>query len=178
MSEETGTTSRPTDPIGRALYQISRVLAILGGVLLFLIAAMASVSIIGRFLFSAPIPGDFELVAIGTGVAVFAFLPWCQLTRGNVIVDFFMSTAPVRAKVFFDIIGSLMYLAIGVLLTWRMIYGGIDMYNYGERSMTINFPRWTTFPVSVLFMSFLVIVIVYTIGRSIAEMRAGQFIDE
>jgi hypothetical protein len=44
--------------------------------------------------------------------------------------------------------------------------------------MTINFPRWTTFPPSVLLMSFLVIVIVYTIGRSIAELRAGRYLDD
>ena len=59
-----------------------------------------------------------------------------------------------------------------------MIFGGIDMYNFSEKSMTINFPRWTTFPISVLFMSFLVVVIVYTIWRSIAETRAGRFFDE
>ena len=178
MSEEPGTASRPTDPVGRVLYKISRILAILGGVLLFAIAMMMSVSITGRFFFSAPVPGDFELVAIGTGVAVFAFLPWCQLTRGNVIVDFFMANASVRAKAFFDTLGGFMYLAIGVLLTWRMVYGGIDMYNYGERSMTINFPRWTTFPISILFMSFLCIVVVYTVGRSIAETRTNKMIDQ
>ena len=57
-----------------------------------------------------PVPGDFELVAIGTGLAVFAFLPWCQMTRGNVLVDFFMSAAPVRAKTVCDVIGGVFYL--------------------------------------------------------------------
>ena len=37
-----------------------------------------------------------------------------------------------------DALGALIYLIIGAILTWRMIYGGIDMYNYSEKSMTIN----------------------------------------
>ena len=58
-----------------------------------------------------------------------------------------------------------------------MVYGGIDMYNYGEKSLTINFPRWTTFPVSVLFMSWLVVVTIYTVGRGVAEVKAGRYFD-
>ena len=74
--------------------------------------------------------------------------------------------------------GGLIYLLIAALLTWRMIFGGIDMYNYNELSMTINFPRWTTFPISIAMMAFLTVVIIYTIGRSIAEMRAGRYFDK
>lgn len=178
MAEGMEHFSRPADPVGRALYRIARIFAILGGILLCLVGLMTTVSIVGRFVFSAPVPGDFELVAIGTGLSVFAFLPWCQLMRGNVIVDFFMDKAPTRAKAFCDTVGGLLYLGIGALLTWRMVFGGIDMYKYNESSMTIGFPRWTTFPISILLMGFLVIVVIYTIFRSIAETRAGRFFDE
>lgn len=178
MSESPIQDNRPADPFGRVLYRISRALAIAGGVVLCVLALMTTISVAGRSLLASPVPGDFEIVAIGMGLAIFAFLPWCQLTRGNVLVDFFMVRAPVRTKAFFDIVGGIFYLAIAVILTWRMVYGGIDMYQYSEKSMTINFPRWTTFPPSVLMMAFLVVVIVYTVGRSIAEMRAGRFFDE
>lgn len=175
MSEGPSETVRPTDPVGRVLYSVAKWLAIVGGILLCLMALLTTLSVTGRSLFLAPVPGDFELVAIGTGLAVFSFLPWCQMTRGNVLVDFFMSAAPVRAKTACDIVGGVFYLIIASLLTWRMIFGGLDMYNYAEKSMTINFPRWTTFPPSILMLGFLVIVIAYTIWRSIGETRAGQF---
>lgn len=178
MSEGPNVSVRPTDPVGRVLYSVSKWLAIIGGILLCLMALLTTVSVIGRSAFLAPVPGDFELVAIGTGLAVFAFLPWCQMTRGNVLVDFFMIAAPVRAKTVCDVIGGVFYLIIASLLTWRMIFGALDMYNYAEKSMTINFPRWTTFPPSILMLGFLVIVIAYTVWRSIGETRAGQFIDD
>lgn len=178
MSEIPEKRVLPTDPMGRFLYRTARWLAVLGGLLLCGVAALTTLSVTGRAAASAPVPGDFELVAIGTGLAVFAFLPYCQLTRGNVLVDFFMARAPTRAKTVCDAIGGLLYLAVASILTWRMIFGGIDMYNYSERSMTINFPRWTTFPISVLLMSFLVVAIAYTIARSVAETRAGRYFDE
>tara|TARA_A100001037_G_scaffold295577_1_gene314868 strand:- start:2555 stop:3106 length:552 start_codon:yes stop_codon:yes gene_type:complete len=178
VSESAAEHSRPTDPVGRVLYRISKWLAIAGGVVLSAMAVLTTISVTGRSVILQPIPGDFEIVAIGTGLAVFAFLPWCQMMRGNVLVDFFMSPAPIRARIFSDIIGGIIYLAIAIVLTWRMVFGGIDMYQYNELSMTINFPRWTTFPISVVMLAFLVVVIVYTIGRSIVEIRAGRYFSE
>ena len=178
MSELANTNTRPTDPVGRVLYIISKWMAVCGGVLLFILAILTTVSVFGRKFLDAPVPGDFELVAIGTGLTVFACLPYCQLTRGNVLVDFFMSSAPIRAKTIADTIGGLIYLGAGTMLTWRMIYGAIDMHDVNEVAMTIGFPRWTTFPISIVFMSFLVITIIYTISRSIAETKANQYFNE
>ena len=178
MSEIDDTKARPTDPLGRVLYLISKWMAVFGGVILFILAILTTISVFGRKFLDAPVPGDFELVAIGTGVAVFACLPYCQLMRGNVLVDFFMNNAPTRAKTIADIIAGLIFLAIGLMLTWRMIYGAIDMHDVNEVSMTIGFPRWSTFPISIVFMSFLVIIIIYTLGRSIAETRANRYFNE
>ena len=178
MSEIGDTKARPTDPVGRVLYFISRWMAVFGGVILFILAVLTTISVFGRKFFDTPVQGDFELVAIGTGVAVFACLPYCQLMRGNVLVDFFMNNAPTRAKTIADIFAGIIFLAIGLMLTWRMIYGAIDMHDVNEVSMTIGFPRWTTFPISIIFMSFLVIIIIYTLGRSIAETRANRYFNE
>ncbi|MGI9422493.1 MAG: TRAP transporter small permease [Hyphomicrobiaceae bacterium] len=178
MAEGSQRKSPPADQFGRVLFTISRVLAILGGILLFLIAILTTASVIGRATVLGPIPGDFELVAIGTGVAVFAMLPYCQMTRGNVLVDFFMSPAPTSVKAFCDLLGNIAYLLIAMLITWRMFYGAIDMYKYNELSMTINFPRWTTFPISICCLGFLCIVIAYSISRSFIEMKRGEYLDQ
>ena len=117
MSEIQADASRPAGKVGRVLYSTSRILAVFGGGLLCILALLTTVSVIGRSFFDYPVPGDFELVAIGTGVAVFAILPYCQMTRGNVIVDFFMTRAPDRAKAFFDMVGNIIFSIIAALLT-------------------------------------------------------------
>lgn len=175
MAEVRGGEIRPTDKVGRFLFRVTRAVALAGGVVLALLAAMTAVSVTGRSFLNAPIPGDFELIEIGLSVAIFAFLPYCQLVRANVIVDFFMERAPVRVKAFFDAIGSLVFVAIAALLLWRHSLGAVDMYNVGETSMILGVPRWWSFPAAVACLALLVAVCVYTLRRSIREMRAGKF---
>lgn len=178
MPEQPAAPVRPIDLVGRTLLVGARALAVFGGFVLFAMAVVTAVSVTGRAAFSMPIPGDFEVVSIGTGIAVFAFLPYCHLMRGNVVVDFFMAGAPTRAKTICDAAGNLVYLLIAGVLTWRLALGGIDMYRYSEKTITINFPRWTTFPLSVLLMACLVVVIAYTLWRSLAETRANSYFDD
>ena len=174
MSEEIDTLARPTDPVGRVLYSICKALALFGGFIVCAVALMATISVIGRASISAPVPGDVEMIEIGTSTAVFAFLPYCQLMRGNVLVDFFMTWAPQRTKSFCDAIGSLIYFLVGSLLTWRLIAGGVDMYGYAEVTGVISFPRWISFPYATVCMAILLATIMYTLGNNVAEARGKR----
>lgn len=178
MSEGAETTYRPTDKVGRVLYRLSAGLAMFGGIVIGAMSVVILANILGRAFLNASITGNIELVELGTCTAVFAFLPYCQLMRDNVIVDFIMSKTPNRAKTVCDAIGSLMYLAVGTILTWRLVLGGVDMYKYNETTSTLAFPRWMSFPYATVCMALLIAVIVYTLWRSIAETRAGRFFDE
>ena len=166
--------ARPTDPVGRALFKVTRIFALLGGLVLCAMALLTAVSVTGRSFFNLPVTGDFELIAIGTGVAVFAFLPYCQLMRENVIVDFFLSGAPFRVRTSFDTVGNLLYGAIIALLTWRTGLGGIDLYHDDQMTMILEIPRWWTFPAAMLCLVLLLTVCVYTVVRSINETRANR----
>ncbi|MGQ0676059.1 MAG: TRAP transporter small permease subunit, partial [Rhodospirillales bacterium] len=95
--------------IGRALSSLSRGFAIAGGLVLTALTVLSVVSIGARVAVGKPVPGDFELVEMGGGVAVFAFLAYCHLKRGNVIVDFFTMRASARHKLLLDLVGHLIY---------------------------------------------------------------------
>jgi TRAP-type C4-dicarboxylate transport system permease small subunit len=171
MSESEHTVPRPTDPVGRVLWQVTRSLAILGGALCCAMAAMITVSVSGRYLFSAPIPGDYDLVAIMSGCAVFAFLPYCQLVRGNVVVDFFTTGITPRNRAILDAAGSLFYLLIAILFTWRLYFGMLELRSNGEVLANFNFYRWWTVPLNVFCMIVLIAVIGYTLARDIDEAK-------
>jgi len=176
MAAEPQEDTRPTDPVGRVLYRIAWVLALIGGLLVCGMAGLTTVSVIGRSLFASPIPGDYEIVGVLNGVAIFAFLPYCQLMSGNVIVDFFTMKASPRLKGLFDAFGSLIYLAIGALLTWRLYYGAIDMHRYNEVTTTVSFPRWSTFPLAIFCMVVLLLVTLYTAWRNLRTARLSPAI--
>jgi TRAP-type C4-dicarboxylate transport system permease small subunit len=171
-------SARPTDKVGRVLYKLSAGLALFGSFVIAAMAAVVAVNVTWRATSLGSLPGIIDLVELLTNTAIFAFLPYCQIMRENVIVDFILTKAPTRAKTICDAFGSLMFIVVGCLLTWRTTLGGFDMYRYNESFTTLGFPRWMSFPYAVACMSLLVTVCIYTFSRSIAETRANKFFDE
>lgn len=163
MSEESTDRSR----LRRVLEQGSTALALAGGLVLTSIMLMSILSIAGRWLLSRPVPGDFELVEIGSGLAIFLFLPACQLRGANVIVDFFTTGLGPRAQAWLDASGALLYTLAAGLFAWRLVFGGLDYVSYGERTMVLGLPLWLSFVLIVPAMVWLVLVAAYTTSRHV-----------
>jgi TRAP-type C4-dicarboxylate transport system permease small subunit len=157
--------------LGRTLQRAATAVALIGGAILFALTLLTVISVIGRAAFSAPIPGDFELVEIGMAVAIFAFLPYCQIVRGNVIVDLFTTRASPRTRALLDAAGNLIYTAIAALLTWRGALGGLEVRGYGETTMVLRVPVWWGYVPAVLCLALLTLVCAYTTWRSLREAR-------
>jgi TRAP-type C4-dicarboxylate transport system permease small subunit len=128
--------------VARVLGGLARAFALAGGALLVAITGMSVVSIAGRALLAKPVPGDFELVQVGCGAAIAAFLPYCQLQRGNIIVDFFTVRAPRRVQAALDAFGALLLAAVMALLAWRTTVGLLTVKAAGEITMIVGFPVW------------------------------------
>lgn len=126
----------------RLLDGLARAFAFAGGALLVAITGMSVGSIAGRTLLGTPVPGDFELVQVGCGAAIAAFLPYCQLRRGNIIVDFFTVRAPKRVQATLDAFGALGLTAVMALLAWRTAAGMLAIKAAGEVTMIVGFPVW------------------------------------
>lgn len=118
--------------------------ALAGGLILSAIMITTVASVVGRY-FGKGITGDFELTAAFSGAAVALFLPWCQYTQGNIIVDFFTSKASDSTRFLLDRIGAL---AIGVMMAlfaWRTFLGLLSAKNSGSGSMLLGFPEWIVY---------------------------------
>jgi TRAP-type C4-dicarboxylate transport system permease small subunit len=130
-----------TGPFGRALEAACKLLALAGGAILAALALMSVASIGGR-LVARPIQGDFELVQLGCAVAIAFFLPYCQLTRSNIIVDFFTVRTAVRSQHVLDAIGAALLALMMALIAWRTGAGTLSMKAGGETSMIMGVPLW------------------------------------
>ena len=131
------------------LLRLSGALAIFGGLLLTAGAVLTVVSVSGRYLFSSPIQGDVEMVELAAAAAIASFLPYCQMKRGHVIVDFFTSNAPERIRAGLDLIASLVFAYCAGLITWRLSLGGMDMFQFNDQTMVLGIPTWYSFAVMV-----------------------------
>jgi TRAP-type C4-dicarboxylate transport system permease small subunit len=162
----------PADLPGRWLFRLAFGLAIAGGALMVALIAMVVASILGRGLFSAPISGDFELVAMGTGIAVSLALPYCHINRGNVIVDLFLARAPLAVRVGCDVLGSLLLAVLAAVLAWRTVLGATDMIAYREVTIILAIPVWWAFPFVILSLGLLAVCALYTAWRDARGLLA------
>ncbi len=162
--------------VGRVVEGLARGLAIAGGLVLVALAVMAVVSITGRAfskLGLGPVPGDFELIEAGCGVAVFAFLPWCQFRRGHVTVDVLEPYLPARLWAALAVIGNVAMTAVAAIVAWQLWFGFLDKLAYGETSMILRMPVWWGYAAGWFAALVFVLTCVYTVWRSLNEAITG-----
>ncbi|MBC7939155.1 MAG: TRAP transporter small permease [Chitinophagaceae bacterium] len=129
----------------RLLENLAKLCAVLAGVLLIVITLMTCISLVGRNTTGWSIVGAFELSGSAAGAAIALFMPWCQVRRGNIIVDFFTARASPATQQALDRLGALMLAAAMGLMTWRTSVGGMNAWTSQAGSMMMGFPEWIVY---------------------------------
>ena len=129
----------------KTLEQLAKLCAVIAGVLLTVITLITCVSLIGRNTTGWSIVGAFELTGFAAGAAIALFMPWCQVRRGNIIVDFFTARASPATQDKLDRLGALTLALVMGLLTWRTAIGGLNAWNSQAGSMMMGFPEWVVY---------------------------------
>ena len=122
----------------RILEGLSAALALAGGAILAGIALLTTASILGRWLFATPIFGDVELVQTGCAMMIALALPYCQLKRAHIIVDFFTQGARPAVRGALDAFGSVALGLVCLVLAWRAGVGVAEMREAGETTMVLG----------------------------------------
>jgi TRAP-type C4-dicarboxylate transport system permease small subunit len=131
-------------PAGRALLALSKYVAMGGGLVFVFLVAMEIVSIVGRKLFSAPVPGDVEILQMCAAFASAAFFAYCHLIGGDVKVDFFTHNIAPHRVALLDAVGSLLVGVFGALIAWRTWAGAMSLKDAGVTSAVLGWPQWVS----------------------------------
>ena len=135
------------------IYRLARWAAIVGGIVLVALTIMIVVSIVGRSLIGlglAPVSGDFELVEMGTAVAVLLFLPWTYLKGGHATVDLLNTHLPAWARRGVLMISDLLMLAVWLLMTWKLFEVMLEKKQYMETTFILQMPLWWAYAACVV----------------------------
>ena len=165
----------------RMIEALARALAIAGGMVLVALTVLVVVSITGRALLTlgfgvGPVPGDFELVEAGTGFAVFAFMPWCQLKRGHATVDLFTNMLSAGANRVIDLVTEILMTLVLGLIAWRLYAGTVDKFSYGETTFILQYPVWWPLAASLVAAVIAVVVSFYLTVIRVVEVKTGRAI--
>ena len=155
--------------VAKSVERLCDAFALAGGLVLCAIALVTVFSVLGRKFFGSALAGDFEIVEIGCAMAVSLFLPYCQLNKGNVIVDFFTLKAPPGVRRWLDTAGCALLTLVAMLMTWRLCAGGISLYSSNDQTMVLQVGTWWAFLVVVPSMALLSAVGILTAVRSLRD---------
>ncbi len=133
----------------KILQNLAKLCAILAGLLLTGITLMTCISLVGRNTTGATLVGDFELTGIATGAAIALFMPYCQIQRGNIIVDFFTTRLSHETNARLDRFGALLLALVFAFLAWRTALGGLNSYGTHSETQILGFPEWTVYAAMV-----------------------------
>jgi len=152
-------------PGGRALLAATKYLAIAGGLVFVALVIMSIVSITGRKLMSAPVPGDVEILQMCAAFAASCFFAYCHLINGDVKVDFFTHNMAPRKVEAMDAFGSLLVMLFGLVIAWRTAAGAINVKDVGETSAILGWPVWIAQGLMVPGFVMLAVAGAYTFTR-------------
>ncbi len=159
-----------TGPIG-LVCRIIIAWALFGGVVLLGIVAVNSYSILADAIANRPFPGDFELTEMGAAIAVFCFLPYCQLVGANVSADIFtMNAGPVKIAIM-SILAAVAAILFSALLLWRMSAGLVDYMEYSEFTGILEIPIWWAFIPALISLFLLFCASLITFYDQIHELK-------
>jgi len=133
----------------RVIERVSNAFTVISGILIVLMAFIASYGVIRRYVFESPEPYSYELsmmFLLWTFVLALAYL---EKLDSHLRVDFVVVLLPKRIRTFFlNVIGPLAGFIFCAVLTWEGWTVAMYSLEIGEKSMSI----WAVplFPVKIV----------------------------
>jgi TRAP-type C4-dicarboxylate transport system permease small subunit len=124
----------------RYLTAATRVLFYIAGIGITGMLLLILGDVIGIKVFSKPVRGGIEFVSFLSVVTIAFAVPFTQVMRGHVSVDFIVEHFPRRVKLVIDTVTILFSIALFLMLTWYTFKYAADLRSSGEVSMTQKIP--------------------------------------
>lgn len=120
------------------LRRVEGLLGVIAALTLFGLMMLTCVDVVGRYFFSRPLPGGFELTELAMGALIFTSLPLVTMRRQHVRVDLIDHIVPASVQVvqqtLLDVVAAVCMGAIA----WRLWVRAADMALAGETTATLQ----------------------------------------
>ena len=149
----------PAGWIACLVHDLARMAALAGGGLL-LAAGLLTIGAIGFRLLARwgeiawlpeaiarPLAAHTELVGPAIAIAAFAFLPYAQIRRTHVRIDFITAGLPVRARAWLTAAADLALAIVAAVLARQTGLAAQELAGYGQTTMVLRLPEaWAYWP--------------------------------
>ena len=109
-------------------YPTSRIVNIVGAIVLAIMMFLVAADVTLRYAFNLPIRGSVELVELMMIVVVFLAVAYTASQKGHVSIELVVSRFPQRVQAVLDVFTSILSLGFIVLIIWRSMARGYTMW--------------------------------------------------
>lgn len=128
--------------VDRWFFRFESLLNLLGGITIFLLVFLATVNILGRWLFSAPISGYVDWVEQAMAFIAFLGIAYTQRMGGHIRMDIVVGQFRGRWLWFTELLTTALMLMVTVVLIYGSYLHFWRAYSIGDSSLDINLPTW------------------------------------
>jgi TRAP-type C4-dicarboxylate transport system permease small subunit len=119
---------------------INRFIAKVGACFLIPLMLITSTDVLGRDLFSSPIPGTIELSQYLLAIFILLGIAYTQQVKGYVEVTLLTSRLPPRARSILSIIATLLSLFVFFILVWQGWVVGMEERTVSDMLRVPQYP--------------------------------------
>ncbi|MEZ5450982.1 MAG: TRAP transporter small permease [Thiolinea sp.] len=153
---------------------------LLGGtaaLFMFTMMLVTFVDVLGRDLFSAPLPGGFEITELLLASLIFLGLPLVTAAGGHVEVDLLDSVIPARLKRLQNGLINLLNILAFSVLSWLVWQYAFRTLRYQDTTAILHIPyAWLTFLMAITCtLSTLFLIIMAITGRRRLTHTTGNY---
>ncbi|WP_245944141.1 TRAP transporter small permease [Acuticoccus kandeliae] len=160
----------------RRLTWLARLTASAGALCLLGSAIVMVASIVLRGATGRQLIGDFELISMGSAIAIFLFLPYAQARRAHVTVTIFTSWLPPRVTRAIDACWALVLGLAAAVVAVQLVEGLQEQFQYNNRTTLLRIPMAVAFAPAILGVastSLLALVDVLALGANLPDEADG-----
>ena len=137
-------TSVPQKGFDAVIYWISRIMAATGAFTLGVMMMVTVIDVFGRFFFSRPLEGAFELVGILLVIAGSWGMGYCQLLKGHVRINILTNYFPEKMQGVIMLAAYAIAISMTATITWKTLQRTYAYYHktLGSVTETLSMPYW------------------------------------
>jgi len=159
--------------IDRLYYRLEKLLTLLGGIVIMLLVLLATVNVLGRWLFSLPISGYIDWVEQAMAFMAFLGIAYTQRLGGHIRMDILVSHLHGRRLWFTELLSTVLMLLVTLVLIYGSWLHFLRAWQIGDSSLDINLPTWPAKLVVPVALTVLALRLLLQCWGYLRAMREG-----
>jgi len=136
--------------LDRGEHVLKTLLSGLAGLVMFLMMALTLVDVMGRYLFSTPVSGAFEVTELMLATVIFLGLPLITAEDGHIAVDILDSSLSKRVRAVQHWLIAVINVLAFSIFSWMLWKHAFKVLRYEDTTAVLQIPyAWLAFLIAI-----------------------------